>query len=169
MFFVSDKIKLHNWYSEATCLVNLHPLFLFWKHGSVCEPEKKVQNMGCKKQGAKKQGHCYSKREEAAYLIVSTTETPLPSYKSWRVRYFYMLHIFSIWLATPKPVLFWIVQTLHRLFSIYFRKSGSKKNIRNTAEMSLFYACPPTKRENHCHSVFFQESALLVQFLSSLW
>ena len=26
---------------------------------------KKVQNMGCKKQGAKKQGHCYSKREEA--------------------------------------------------------------------------------------------------------
>ena len=21
--------------------------------------------------------------------------------------------------------------------------------------MSLFYACPPTKRENHCHSVFF--------------
>ena len=23
--------------------------------------------MGCKKQGAKKQGHCYSKREEAAF------------------------------------------------------------------------------------------------------
>ena len=21
--------------------VNLHPLFLFWKHGSVCDPEKK--------------------------------------------------------------------------------------------------------------------------------
>ena len=27
---------------------------------------KKVQNMSCKKQGAKKQDHCYSKREEAA-------------------------------------------------------------------------------------------------------
>ena len=24
--------------------------------------------MGCKKQGAKKQGHCYSKREEAIFL-----------------------------------------------------------------------------------------------------
>ena len=33
--------------------VNLHPLFLFWKHGSVCDPEKnQVQNMDCKKQGA---------------------------------------------------------------------------------------------------------------------
>ena len=30
--------------------VNLHPLFSFEKHGSVCDPEK---NMGCKKQGAK--------------------------------------------------------------------------------------------------------------------
>ena len=28
-----------------------------------------VQNMGCQKQGAKKQGHCYSKREEAACHI----------------------------------------------------------------------------------------------------
>ena len=34
--------------------VNLHPLFLFWKHGSDCDPEKnQVQNMRCKKQGAK--------------------------------------------------------------------------------------------------------------------
>ena len=109
------------------------------------------------KTGCKKNKVIFIQKENYNYthLIVSTTETPLPSYKSWRVRYFYMLHIFSIWLATPKPVLFWIVQTLHRLFSIYFRKSGSKKNIRNTAEMSLFYACPPTKRENHCHSVFF--------------
>ena len=31
---------------------------------------KKVQNMGCKKQGAKKQGHCYSKREEAAWSFL---------------------------------------------------------------------------------------------------
>ena len=31
------------------------------------ELSKKVKNMGCKKQGAKKQGHCYSKREEAAW------------------------------------------------------------------------------------------------------
>ena len=27
--------------------------------------KKKVQNMGCKKHGAKKQSHCYTKREEA--------------------------------------------------------------------------------------------------------
>ena len=31
--------------------------------------KKRVQNMGCKKQGAKKQGHCYSKREEARLLL----------------------------------------------------------------------------------------------------
>ena len=31
--------------------INLHPVFLFWKHGS----KKKVQNMGCKKQDAKKE------------------------------------------------------------------------------------------------------------------
>ena len=29
--------------------VNLHPIFLFWKHGSVCDPE----NMGCKNEGTK--------------------------------------------------------------------------------------------------------------------
>ena len=34
--------------------VNLHPLFLFWKHGLVCDPENNwVQNMGFKKQNAK--------------------------------------------------------------------------------------------------------------------
>ena len=27
--------------------------------------------MGCEKQGAKKQGHCYSKREEAAWSLLS--------------------------------------------------------------------------------------------------
>ena len=31
--------------------------------------KKRVQNMGCKKQDAKK-GHCYSKREEAAWLLL---------------------------------------------------------------------------------------------------
>ena len=46
--------------------VNLHPLLLFSKHELVCDPEKNwVQNMGRNKQGAKKQGYCYSKREEA--------------------------------------------------------------------------------------------------------
>ena len=32
--------------------------------------KKKVQNMGCKKQGAKIQGHCYTKREKAAWLLL---------------------------------------------------------------------------------------------------
>ena len=33
--------------------VNLHPLFLFWKHGWVCDPEKnQVQNMDLKKAGS---------------------------------------------------------------------------------------------------------------------
>ena len=26
------------------CPVNLYPLFLFWKHGSVCDPEKKIRS-----------------------------------------------------------------------------------------------------------------------------
>ena len=40
--------------SPVTRPVNLHPLFLFRKHGSVCDPEKyQVQNMGYKKQGVK--------------------------------------------------------------------------------------------------------------------
>ena len=78
-----------------------------------------------------------------------------PSYKPWRARYFYMLLI--IWLATSKPVLFWIVQTLHRLFSIYFRKSGlveAKKHPKHGGNEPVL-CMSPTKRENHCHSVFF--------------
>ena len=50
--------------------VNLHPLFLFWKNGLVCDPEKKSgPKSGMQKAGCKKQGHCYSKREEAAALF----------------------------------------------------------------------------------------------------
>ena len=46
--------------------VNLHQLFLFWKHGSVRDPEKnQVQTLGCKNQGEKKQGH--SKRVDEAW------------------------------------------------------------------------------------------------------
>ena len=46
--------------------VNLHPLFLIWKHGSVCDPEKKSgPKHGVQKTGCKKPGHCYSKRDEA--------------------------------------------------------------------------------------------------------
>lgn len=41
-------------------------------------------------------------------------------------------------------------------FFYLFSKEWKQKNIRNTAEMSLFYAyLSPTKRENHCHSVIF--------------
>ena len=32
--------------------------------------KKAVQNMGCKKQSAKKQSHCYSKRKEASYDLL---------------------------------------------------------------------------------------------------
>ena len=31
---------------------------------------KKVQNIGCKKQGAKKPDHCYSEIEEAAWSLL---------------------------------------------------------------------------------------------------
>ena len=141
-------------------LVNLHPLFLFWKHGSVCEPEKKCPKYGLQKQGAKKNKVIFIQKENYNYthLIVSTTETPLPSYKSWRVRYFYMLHIFSIWLATPKPVLFWIVQTLHRLFSIYFRKSGSKKkHPKHGGNEPVLCMSPHQKRKSLPFSLFFRK------------
>ena len=73
---VNAKLHKKNIFSLLNCPVNLHPLFLFWKPGWVCDPEKnQVQSMDLnkirskvwtwKKQVAKKQGHCYSKREEA--------------------------------------------------------------------------------------------------------
>ena len=51
--------KHHSWkileLLNKNCPVNLHPLFSFWKHGLVCNFEKKwVQSMGRKKQGAKR-------------------------------------------------------------------------------------------------------------------
>ena len=43
--------------------VNLHPLFLFSKHGSVCDPEKnQVQNVDLRKAGYKKQGYFHFSR-----------------------------------------------------------------------------------------------------------
>ena len=66
--------------------VNLHRLFLFWKHWLICDHEEKwVQNMGCKKQGAKhrviatqkdkrqckKQGHCYFKKTISSHYLFS--------------------------------------------------------------------------------------------------
>ena len=56
--------------------VNLHPLFLFWKHGSVCDPEKKSgPKYGMQKAGCIKQGHCYSKREEARLYLFERLRT----------------------------------------------------------------------------------------------
>ena len=78
-----------------------------------------------------------------------------PSYKPWRARYFYMLLI--IWLATSKPVLFWIVQTLHRLFSIYFRKSGSKKTSETRRKWACFMHVPHQKRKSLPFSLFFRK------------
>ena len=61
---IYDNIDKHN------PPVNLHPLFLFWKHGSVCDPEKNRSKYGPEKSKVKKQGHCYSKREEARLLFL---------------------------------------------------------------------------------------------------
>ena len=68
------KISYSFWFTVVciliTCPVNQHPLFLFWKRGSVCYPEKnQFQNMDLKKAGFKKQGHWYWKREEAAWHL----------------------------------------------------------------------------------------------------
>ena len=41
---------------------NLHPLFLFWKHG-LWPWKTSGQKYGPEKAGCKKQGHCYSKRQ----------------------------------------------------------------------------------------------------------
>ena len=52
---------------QHTHPVNLHPQFLFFKHGSVRDPEKKSgQKYVMQKAGCKKQGHYYSKREEGS-------------------------------------------------------------------------------------------------------
>ena len=63
------KISYSFWFTVVciliTCPVNQHPLFLFWKRGSVCYPEKnQFQNMDLKKAESKKEG---SKREEAVW------------------------------------------------------------------------------------------------------
>ena len=57
-----EQLFMWIWISWASPPVNLYPLFLFWKHGSVCALKKnQVQHMDLKKAGCKKQGHCYSK------------------------------------------------------------------------------------------------------------
>ena len=55
-------------FSRHSRPVNLHPLFLFWKHGSVCELDK----IGSKIWGAKNQGwtfFCHSKKKAASFLF----------------------------------------------------------------------------------------------------
>ena len=46
-------VKIRTWL-KASRPVNLHPLFLFWKHGSVCDPVKKGAKCGLQKAGCKK-------------------------------------------------------------------------------------------------------------------
>ena len=41
--FIIESQEIISMYIAVSCPVNLHRLFLFWKHGS-----KQVQNMGCK-------------------------------------------------------------------------------------------------------------------------
>ena len=71
LWFVDLKnASLENIVAQSICT----PLFYFirsaWYFFRVWNFWKKVQNMGCKMQGAKIQGHCYSKREEAAWLLL---------------------------------------------------------------------------------------------------
>ena len=73
-------------------------------------------------------------------------------YKSWRVRY--ATHIFYL-ACNSKTSFILNSSNTPQTFFYLFSKEWKQKNIRNKAEMSLFYACSPTKRENHCHSVFF--------------
>ena len=50
--------------------------------------EKKIRNMGCKKQGAKKQGHCYSKRQPLLCIIEATLSCSCQDRK-WRQYFSY--------------------------------------------------------------------------------
>ena len=54
--------------SSQSVLICTH-FFCFENIGRFVTPVKKVQNIGCKKQGATTQGHCYSKGEEARLLL----------------------------------------------------------------------------------------------------
>ena len=61
------------------CLVNLHPLFLFRKHGSVCDFEKKIRSKiwTWKKQG-KKQGHfCWKRDKTRLFLLFLNNNDPV--------------------------------------------------------------------------------------------
>ena len=75
------KFSIHNGEIPFRRPVNLHPLFFFWKPGSVCDLEKKIGHPAfLKKQGAKNQGHCCSKREEAAWSLLFLNKKQGPWY-----------------------------------------------------------------------------------------
>ena len=54
-------VKIRTWL-KASRPVNLHPIFLFWKHGSVCDPVKKGAKCGLQKAGYKKTGSLLFKK-----------------------------------------------------------------------------------------------------------
>ena len=62
--------------------------------------------MGCKKQGAKKQGHCYSKREEARQPLLCIIEATLSCScqdRKWR-QYYFFYFCQSIFAACTKKI-----------------------------------------------------------------
>ena len=87
--------------------INLHPLFLFWKHGLVCVPEKNwVQNMDFKMQDAKNR------------VIVTQEEK-----RQWP--FFLFLHcLFSFWVTMTQ---FFAPCFLKPIFWTLFLKFQSQK------------------------------------------
>ena len=66
----SSKLNLHGTQSPSQSAPTILKYQVDLIHFRVWNLKKKVQKIGCKKQGAKKQGHCYSKREEAAWPLL---------------------------------------------------------------------------------------------------
>ena len=58
--------------------VNLHPLFLFWKHGSVCDPEKKGSKIWVSKSRVKKtRSLLFKKRRGSCPLLFLNNNDPV--------------------------------------------------------------------------------------------
>ena len=114
--------------------VNLHPLFLFWKHGSVCDPKKnQVQNMDLKKVGCKKQGHCYSKREETRLpLLFLNNNDPFFCNLFW-TSYFFQghkpTHVFKTRIVGADWLREW-VKTFLKSIVLYKYISNSQYNYK---------------------------------------
>ena len=86
-----------------------------WYFFRVWNLKEKVQNIGCKKQGAKKQGHCYSKTEEARLHLLF-----------WNTNDLFFAPCLSAEKVISEFIPKWQWNSLRNLIIDWWRKKGGK-------------------------------------------